>query len=130
MSAKDKQIIRELAKQYMQIATSEKQQKMNERMKASNDLKIVRPPVLLDEIPWYQININDELTCLCEDERARGLEDELRKALYRWKYFKADTLFQPFYRVTQTIDSTGNGLQLKENILRTDDINNIVSHEF
>jgi len=130
MSAKDKQIIRELAKQYMQIATSEKQQKMNERMKASNDLKIVRPPVLLDEIPWYQININDELTCLCEDERARGLENELRKALYRWKYFKADTLFQPFYRVTQTIDSTGNGLQLKENILRTDDIKNIVSQEF
>ena len=39
---KDKKIVRELARQYMEIATSPKQQKMNERMKATNDLKLVR----------------------------------------------------------------------------------------
>ena len=34
----DKQIIRELAKRYMELATSEKQQKANARMLATNDL--------------------------------------------------------------------------------------------
>lgn len=97
---KDVDIIRELAKKYMEMACSEKQQKMNKRMRATNDLEIVRPPVLLDEIPWYQMNIDDELTCVCEDERARHVEAHLRQCLYRWKYFKADTLFEPFFSGT------------------------------
>ncbi len=130
MTQKDKTIVRELAKQYMQMACSEKQQKMNQRMKDTNDLKIVRPPVLLDEIPWYQMNIDDELTCLCEDERARGIEYGFRIALYRWKHFRADTLFEPFYRVRMSYDSTGMGISRDESILRTDEYNNIVSHSF
>ena len=64
MTQNDKQIVRELAKQYMEMACSEKQQKMNKRMLDTNDLKLVRPPVLMDEIPWYQMNMDDELTCL------------------------------------------------------------------
>ncbi|MBR4888338.1 MAG: hypothetical protein IKU17_04255 [Clostridia bacterium] len=129
MTQNDKQIVRELAKQYMEMACSEKQQKMNKRMLDTNDLKLVRPPVLMDEIPWYQMNIGDELTCLCEDEKARGVEYFLRKAIYRWKHFCADTLFEPFWRVRMAYDSTGHGLQGKEEILRTDDFNNIVSHQ-
>ena len=129
MTQNDKHIVRELAKQYMEMACSEKQQKMNKRMLDTNDLKIVRPPVLMDEIPWYQINIGDELTCLCEDEKARGVEYFLRKAIYRWKHFNADTIFEPFWRVRMAYDSTGNGLERRENILRTDDFNNIVSHQ-
>lgn len=130
MTQKDKTIVRELAKQYMQMACSEKQQKMNRRMKDTNDLKLTRPPVLLDEIPWYQMNIDDELTCLCEDERARGIEYGFRIALYRWKHFRADTLFEPFYRVRMSYDSTGMGISRDESILRTDEYNNIVSHSF
>ena len=116
MTQKDIQIVRELAKRYMEMATSEKQRKMNQRMKDTNDLKLVRPPLLIDEIPWYQINIDDELTCVCEDGRARGVEYGFRIALYRWKHFRADTLFEPFWRVRMSYDSTGNGLARKEEI--------------
>ena len=128
MTQNDQHIIRELAKRYMEMASSEKQQKMNRRMKATNDLKLVRPPVLLDEIPWYQMNIGDELTCVCEDPRVRDVESMLRKALYRWKHLRADTLFQPFFRVTKAYDSTGIGIEIREEIKRTDMTNNIVSH--
>ena len=48
----DKLIIRELAKRYMEYVTSEKQQKMIRRMRDINDLKVRRPAVLMDEIPW------------------------------------------------------------------------------
>ena len=129
MTQNDKQIVRELARQYMEMACSEKQQKMNKRMLDTNDLKLVRPPVLMDEIPWYQMNIGNELTCLCEDEKARDVEYFLRKAIYRWKHFAADTIFEPFWRVRMAYDSTGNGLERRENILRTDAFNNIVSHQ-
>ena len=130
MTQKDKEAIRELAKRYMEMALSEKQQEMNRRMKASNDLQIVRPPVLLDEIPWYQMDIGGELTCQCEDPGARGVEYSFRIALYRWKYFRADTLFEPFWRVRMAYDSTGMGISREENIIRSDEFNNIVSHRY
>ena len=130
MNQKDKLIVRELAKKYMALATDEKQLKINQRMKDSNDLKLVRPPVLIDEIPWYQMNMDDELTCLCEDEKVRGVEYELRKAIYRRKHFKADTLFEPFYRVTMAYDSGDIGLAYKDTIIRTDNTNHIVSHSY
>ena len=87
----DKLIIRELARQYMELATSEKQMKANQRMKDTNDLKIVRPPVLIDEIPWHELAC-DELTLRCEDGRARHAENVMRRALYQKKYFKADLI--------------------------------------
>lgn len=130
MTMKDKEIVRELAKRYMELATDEKQRKMNGRMLATNDLKLVRPPVLIDEIPWYQMDIDGDLTCRCEDGEARNVETFFRRALYRRKYFKADTLFEPFFRVTMAYDSSGIGIHHKEELLATEEKNDIVSHSF
>lgn len=128
----DQEIVRELARQYMQIATSEKQERANRRMLDTNDLKLVRPPVLMDEIPWYQLDIDGELTCLCEDKRARDAEFKLRKALYYHKYFNAaDAINEPFFRIRRAYSSTGIGLSTAtSDIKRTDDKNNIISRDF
>ena len=130
MTQQDKYIVRELAKQYMELATDERQEKMNRRMKAINDLNPVRPPVLIDEIPWYQMNMDGALDCLCEDSSARRVETMFRRAIYRRKYFRADTIMEPFYRVTMSYDSSGLGLTWKDEIRRTDEVNNIVSHHY
>ncbi len=130
ITQRDKKLVRELAKQYMELAASEKQQKMDQRMKDTNDLKLVRPPVLLDEIPWYQMDIDGDLICQCEDQGARNVETFFRRALFRRKYFRADTILEPFFRVTMAYDSTGIGLKTEEDILRTDGANHIVSHAY
>ena len=52
MIAKDILVIRELTKQYMEVAMSDRHVRMRKRFRDTNDLKIVRPPVLMDEIPW------------------------------------------------------------------------------
>lgn len=130
MTNRDRQRIRELATEYMEMATSERQKKATARFQATNDLKIVRPPVLMDEIPWYQLEGDGELECKCEDEKLRRLEYFFLTARYRWKHFACDTNFEPFYRVVTAIDSTGIGLSAKEDIVRTDDKNNIVSHSY
>ena len=127
---KDKQIIRELAKRYMAIVTTEKQRKMKQRFCDTNDLKAGRPPVILHEIPWYQMDIDGELTCLCEDKRARDVETWFRQKLFYLKHFKADNLFEPFFRIKKSVDSTGIGFKENGNIKRTDGKNNIVSHEY
>ena len=130
MTQRDKEIVRELAKRYMELATDEKQQKINKRMLDTNDLKIVRPPVIIDEIPWYQMDIDGELKCECENGAARGLEFYFRSSLYRRKYHACDTIFDPVFKVRKSYDSTGIGINAKEEIRRTDDINHIVSHHY
>ena len=127
---KDKLIVRELAKKYMEIVGSEKQKKMYDRMRDTNDLRIVRPPVILDELPWYQLNVDGELDCVCEDEWARNVERHFRRRLLYLKYFKADNVFEPYFRVKRAVDSTGIGVKAKNSdIKRTDSQNNIISRE-
>ena len=131
MNSNDKLIVRELAKKYMALVCSEKQAKMFERFRATNDLKLVRPPVLIDEIPWYQMNIDGELSCRCEDKSARDVELHFRKAIYYMTHFKVDNLYEPYFRVKRSVDSTGIGIEcVSTDIKRTDDTNNIVSREY
>ena len=130
ISEKDKSTVRELAKKYMEYVSSPKQQKMIQRMRDVNDLKVRRPAVLMDEIPWYQMNIDGELDCFCENDKARGVEYWFRIALYRIKHFRCDNLFEPVWKVRISYTSTGTGLSGNEKIIRTDDYNNIVAHEY
>ena len=127
----DKQIVRELAKRYMELACSPEQADTNARIRATNDLKQVRPPVMIEEIPWYQMDIDGALTCLCRDPRVRWVETVLRQGLYRRKYFRADALLDPFLRVPMRFSSTGIGWVADEDqIRRTDDTNHIISHHY
>ncbi len=99
LTSKDRDIIRELAKRYMEYMASPKQQKMKRRMKDVNDLIIRRPAVLMDEIPWYQMNIDHELDLVCESDQARGAEWFFRVFLYRMKHFRCDNLYEPVWKV-------------------------------
>ncbi|MBQ4575514.1 MAG: hypothetical protein IJA85_10040 [Clostridia bacterium] len=128
MNKQDQQIIRELAKQYMEYACSEKQKAAVSRMKATNDLQIVRPPVLIDEIPWFEMNIDDELILRCEENLARSAEWHLRMGLYRCRHFKADAIIEPFFPVYKAFTSSGIGISVDEDIISTDNKNHIVSH--
>ena len=131
MEMKEKIIVRDLAKQYMEIATSEKQLRANKRMLDTNDLKIVRPPVLMDEIPWYQMDIDGELECVCKNDKARYAEQFFRRAIYRNKHFNCDMLIEPFFRINMKLSSTGAGLpSVEETVRRTDGENNIISHSY
>ncbi|MGN0563705.1 MAG: hypothetical protein ACI4LH_03090, partial [Candidatus Heritagella sp.] len=131
MLQKDRMIVRELAKQYMELACSEEQQQANRRMRDSNDLKIVRPPVLIDEIPWEQMDIDGELICRCENEEARKAEEFLRRQLYRKKHLKTDYLFEPFYRVDIAVESSGIGIERKvQEVSSGDPHGDLTAHSF
>lgn len=127
----DKQIIRELAREYMELAHSPEQEDADARILSVNNLQPVRPPVLIEEIPWYQMDIDGDLTLLCADPRARWVEEHFRRNLYRKKYFRADRRMDPFLRVPMHFSSTGCGWQVHEDqIRRTDDTNHIISHHY
>ena len=65
---KDIHIIRELAAEYAQAANSDQNREKIRLHTAVNDLQMIRPIVLIDEIPWGEMAIGEELTLRCEDE--------------------------------------------------------------
>ena len=128
---RDKLIVRELAKKYMSLVCTERQERMLARFLDTNDLRATRPPVILDEIPWYQMNMNGELDCVCEDERARKVEYRFRTAIFYMTHFAADNTYLPEFRVRRAMSSSGIGIEYETlDLKRTDSINNIVSREF
>jgi hypothetical protein len=98
LSASAQQFELSLAKS-LEIALSDKHVRMRQRFRDTNDLKIVRPPVIMDEIPWHEMNYEGALDCFCEDPSLRGMEWGLRMQLYREKYFKCDNFIEPVWRV-------------------------------
>ena len=111
MQNSERQIIRELAKKYIELANSDEQLRANRRMKDSNDLKIVRPPVLIDEIPWHELTGDPDLICLCEDPVARRTEWFFRRMLYQKKHFRTDLLMPNVWKVRMAYEISPIGVE-------------------
>lgn len=126
----DIEVIRELARRYQVIASDSVNKKRMDLYRGVNDLKQIRPVVLIDELPWNEMNINDELTCISQDKALRDMEWVFRSNLFKWKHMQADMVALPYFPVNRIIHSTGIGVQVKEKTLPTDSENAIVSHEF
>ena len=126
----DNQILRQLAREYYQLSKGEKNTERRKLHTAVNDLKMIRPVVMIDELPWNEMNINDELTMRCENPFLHGTEWFLRSNIYKYKHMPADMFLRPYIPVSKVVHSTGNGVSVQEKILKTDAKNSIVSHEY
>lgn len=107
---KDKLILGELASKYFELANSDKNKQNILLHKMVNDLKQPRPIVLIDEIPWHEMNINNELTLQCEDASLRKIEYFFKTNIYKWTHMPADMVLKPYFSVPKIINSTGIGV--------------------
>ncbi len=129
-ASRETAVVRELARRYMEIAQSDRHVRMRRRFRDSNDLKIVRPPLIMEEIPWHEMNMDGELDCVCTDETLRRMEYALRVQLFREKHFRCDNYIEPVWVIGKASSSTGIGFEIEEKRLAVDQANNIVSHEY
>ena len=58
----DVKILRELAARYAVAANDDRNYERKLLHKAVNDLHMIRPVVLIDELPWNELNGEGELT--------------------------------------------------------------------
>lgn len=126
----DVKILSKLAYDYFKIANSYNNAEKIRLHTAVNDLKQIRPVVLIDELPWHEMNIDNELTLQCTDNYLRQIEWFLRSNIYKHKHMPADMVLPPFIPVQKVIHSTGIGILVDEEILVNDNGNNIVSHKY
>jgi hypothetical protein len=78
---KDRENLRELAKRIAEIAALPVQEEKKRLWKALNSLKGERPMVLIDQVCWHEMNIEDKLTLRCETEECREYEQRFRHTL-------------------------------------------------
>ncbi|MGQ9609608.1 MAG: hypothetical protein ACUVWN_09910 [bacterium] len=130
ISNNDKNILRDLAKQVAEIAALPEQQETIALWKAINSLKPKRAMVMIDQIPWHEMDVNGELALQTEDGFCRGLENHLRQIIYSWKHMRVDMVVQPFISVHKAIRNTGFGIGVNEEIAVTDPRNSVVGHRY
>ncbi|MDR2747387.1 MAG: hypothetical protein LBB77_08075, partial [Treponema sp.] len=126
----DRTILRELASKVAEIAALPVQEEKKRLWRALNSLKPERPMVLIDQICWHEMNVDDKLTLRCEDKECRGYEWHLRSILYRWEYFPADMVVEPFIGVGKAIKNTMFGMSIEEETRATAAENDVVSHKY
>lgn len=126
----DKKILRELAGRYAQIAAENNANGVWNLHADLNDLHPARPIILIDELPWHELNANGTLSLKCQDPYFREVEDFLRKTIFQYQYFPGDMLVKPYLSVKKVIHTTGIGVEVKEETLATDLKNEIVSHKY
>ncbi len=110
ISSQDKNILRQLGEQYINIAGLPVQKEKIKLWKSLNRGDMQRPMVCIDQIPWNELNGNGELTCHVEDLFFRGIELDLRRKIYQWSHFPVDMVIEPFITIPQSIHNTGYGL--------------------
>ncbi len=126
----DKTIIQELAKRYAEIAALPVQEEKKELWRRLNGLDPVRPMVMIDQVCWNEMDIENQLALQCSDPDCRDYEDFLRKTLFQWKYFPVDMVVDDFIRVPKAITNTGFGIMVEENVSVLDPTNSVVGHLF
>ncbi len=86
--------------------------------------------VMIDQIPWHEMNVDDELTLVCRGEFARFLERSLGVILYRWRHMRADMVVESFIDVPKVIRNTGFGLSANEEVASSDPDNPVKGHRY
>lgn len=126
----DREILRRLAGEVAEIAALPVQAQKQSMWRCLNAKQPVRPMVMIDQVCWNEMNVNDELTLQCQDPMCRGYEDHFRRLLYQWRHFRVDMVVEPFVRVHKAIHNTGFGVTIQETTAVSDPTNSVVGHQF
>ena len=123
-------VLRKLADEWARIADLPVHKEKARLWQKLNDLESERPMVWINEIPWHEMNYNDELSLHCKDPWARSQEDLMRKIIYQWKHMPGDMILNPWLDCPLSIHSTDFGIIEDVDMAITDPANDIFSRHY
>lgn len=126
----ERRILRQLAAEKRALACEPEMEKRRARWRAANDLKPGRPPIIMDEICWNELDAEEELRLRCRHPLARDLEIGLRRELYRARHGLGDVVVEPFVECPLQVYDSGFGIDEDVDIAQTDPASEIVSRHF
>ena len=130
ISENDIMVLRKLGEEKARISSLEIHREKAHLWTCLNDKKMIRPMVWMDEIPWHEMNYNNELTLECENDWAKTIETTLRREIYQWKHMPTDMIVSSYISCPIVINDTGYGLDEEVDIVSTDEQSDVVSRHF
>ena len=113
LSQNDIDLLRRLGSEVANIAALPVQSDTANLWRLLNDLENCRPLIAVYQIPWHEMNIDNELTLKADNEWAREAETVLRRTLYQWSHIRWDMVVEPVFYVPLAIRSTGYGIRTR-----------------
>jgi hypothetical protein len=129
-SKRDRDVLRELGEQVAGIAAMPINEQRMELYRRINNLEKVKSPVHIYEIPWHEMDVNDELKLRTKDPFCQGIETDLRRTLYLWRHMQGDMVVEPVIAQPLCIHDTGFGITEEVDIARTDVNSDVYSRHF
>ena len=129
-SREDRGILRELGEQVAEIGALPVNDQRRELHGRINNLEKAKPTFHIYEIPWHEMDVNDELKLRTKDPFCQGIERDLRRTLYLWRHMQGDMVVEPVIVQPLCIHDTGFGITELVDIARTDEKSDVYSRHF
>ena len=133
LNAKEANVLRDLAQQYMEFAVRPQQRELEKLWIAHNTGSGVRPMVLVDQIPWHEMNADGSLTTVITDPYWKEVETSLRQTLYKMRFIPSDLVLPPYILLPRILKDPffrTFGLKVQEHTAQTDIHNSVISHSY
>ncbi|OGV75371.1 MAG: hypothetical protein A3K19_08905 [Lentisphaerae bacterium RIFOXYB12_FULL_65_16] len=128
--AEDKVILRELGRQLADAAADPVNETRREIQRKVANRERTKPWIGIYQEPWNELNVNGELNLHCTDAFCKGIENELRQVLFKWRHYPGDMTVSAVSVQPYCIRDTGFGISEQVDIERTDATNSVVSRHF
>ena len=130
LTTREKEVLRRLGAKIAGIATLPVHREKARLWQKMNDLEQERPMVWVNEIPWHEMNVNDELTLQTDNLWARELEQNLRRTIYQWEHLPCDMVINDYLDCPIVYHTTDFGIVEDVDTIHTDKKNEIYSRHF
>ncbi len=107
----DREIIRNLASRWIEIATQPIMEERKRQWTALKDLKAERPMLLFET--WTLENYVAENELKCEDQSFRNIEKHMRWVIRHAEEVGDDIVLEPYWRIGWHVGGTGYGVDIR-----------------
>lgn len=107
MAITDRDLLRELAVEYLEICKDPVQEERKALWKRHNSLKKTRPLIYIRAFAWQEMPGSK---CFCRDPLFRYCEDFFRRHIF-WNTLGDDSIFHPWLPVKASFKCTGWGIE-------------------
>jgi len=107
------QVLKLLAQEYADIASLVQQAEKRKLWIKLNTINMERPLVLIDQIPWNEMDVDGFLINQVQEPYWRGVETSLRQTIYKWKHMPADMVVDPYICLPRPISNSGWGIEMQ-----------------
>ena len=104
----DRDILRDLTRQYLDICARPVQQERRARWRRHNSLEKTHPLIYVRAFAWQEM---PQSRCQCQDPFLRSFENSFRSQLF-WDSFDDDSIFEPWVTVPAVHTCAGWGVEI------------------